>query len=495
MKFNLYLYSDFSIMSTFTKTFSSFPKTFWTANTMELFERWAWYGMFIVLPLYLTGSKDTGALGFSQVQKGILMGTVVMILYFLPTITGAIADKFGYKKILILSYIILISGYYLMGQFKSYGGMWFVFLYLALGAGLFKPVISATIAKTTDDSNSSIGFGIFYMIVNIGAFIGPMVASELREISWNYVFIMASVVITINLLLVLLLYKEPPMERTTEPLGKSIATIFKNIYIALSDLRFLIFLIILVGFWTMYNQLFYTLPVFIDQWMDTSYAYRFIENISPALAKALGTEDGTILPEKLVNIDALYIVLFQVLVSWLIMKFKPVNSMIAGFLLSAIGIGFWFVTQNAVYLFVSILVFAVGEMASSPKILEYVGKIAPKDKVALYMGCYFIPMAAGNFFAGILSGNVYGEMSDKITLLQKEIASRGLSIPDISGTFTQNDYFERAGQLMHMDQAALTDYLWITYDPSRIWMVFSGIGLLTALSLFVYNVVLTRKSK
>ena len=460
---------------------------------MELFERWAWYGMFIVLPLYLTGSTDTGALGFTQAQKGLLTGTVVMVLYFLPTITGAIADRYGYKRILILSYLILISGYYFMGTFRSYGAMWFVFLYVGLGAGLFKPVISATIRKTTTDSTASIGFGIFYMIVNVGAFIGPIFASKLREHNWMYVFIMASVVITVNLLLVLFFFKEPPREKDTTPLGRSIATIFKNIYLSLSDLKLLVFLIIVIGFWTMYNQLFYTLPVFIDQWLDTSPIYNALANISPRLAEAAGTPEKTIAPEMIVNIDAFYIVIFQVLISGLVMRFKPLKTMAAGFLICAVGIGLWFVTLNPFYLFLSILLFAVGEMASSPKILEYIGRIAPEDKVALYMGCYFITLAGGNFFAGILSGNVYGAMADKVTLLQKEVAARGLDIPSISSSFTQNDYFNRAGEMMGMSQAELTTYLWNTYHPSSIWIVFTGIGLITVVTLYLYNFILGRK--
>ena len=106
-------------MSRLSSTFKKFPRAFWVANTMELFERWAWYGLFMVLAIYLTASKDTGALGFTQVQKGYLMGTVVAILYFLPVITGAIADKYGYRKVLIVSYIILLSGYLMMGLFKN----------------------------------------------------------------------------------------------------------------------------------------------------------------------------------------------------------------------------------------------------------------------------------------------------------------------------------------------------------------------------------------
>ena len=116
-------------MSSFSKVIHKFPSAFWLANTMELFERWAWYGMFIPLALYLTGSTDTGALGFSQVEKGTLMGTVVAILYFLPVITGAIADKFGYRKTLIVAYIILASGYFFMGKVSSYSMVFLTFLW------------------------------------------------------------------------------------------------------------------------------------------------------------------------------------------------------------------------------------------------------------------------------------------------------------------------------------------------------------------------------
>lgn len=482
-------------MTRLSRIFANYPRAFWIANSMELFERWAWYGMFLVLPLYLTGSTETGALGFSQAQKGLLTGTVVMILYFLPTITGAIADRYGYKKILVISYLILITGYYLMGTVRSYTAMWFVFLYLGLGAGLFKPVISATIRKSTTEKTSSIGFGIFYMIVNIGAFVGPVFASKLREISWNMVFIQASAVIGINMVLLLLFFKEPAAERSKESLPKSILHILKNIGKALSDLKLFIFLIIIIGFWAMYNQLFYTLPVFIDQWLDTSPIYNLLDSLSPSLAAAIGTGYRTIAPEMITNIDAFYIVVFQVMVSGLVMKFKPLNTMLAGILICSVGIALWFITLNPFFLFLTILIFAFGEMASSPKILEYIGRIAPEDKVALYMGCYFIPMAGGNFLAGILSGNVYGAIADKISLLHKEVAARGLSLPEVSTSFTQNDYVAAAAQQMGMTQQDLTRYLWDTYHPSNIWMVYTGIGLLTVMALFAYNRLTKRKAE
>jgi len=459
---------------------------------MELFERWAWYGMFILLALYFTGSIDEGGLGFTQTQKGLLMGTVVGILYVLPTITGAIADKFGYKRILIISYLILGSGYLLMSSVTTYTSMFLAFLYLAVGAGLFKPVISATITKTTTDKTASIGFGIFYMIVNIGAFIGPVVASKLREIDWQYAFWMSSGAILMNLILVVIFYKEPEREKVKEPLGKTIKEIFSNLGTALTDFKLVIFLIIIVGFWTMYNQLFFTLPVYIDQWVNTSAIYSWVSGFWPWMANFIGTDHGTVNPEMIVNIDALYIVFFQVLVSSVIMRFKPVNTIITGFLISSIGIALWFVTQNGFYLFLSILIFATGEMMSSPRILEYIGKIAPKDKVAMYMGTYYLPLAGGNFLAGILSGDVYEKMSDKYYLLSVEVQKRGLDIPEISDTYSKNDYFKEAAELMNLSQLELTNFLWVNYQPSDIWMLFSGIGLSTVVLLFLYDRLLLK---
>jgi dipeptide/tripeptide permease len=459
---------------------------------MELFERWAWYGMFILLALYFTGSKDEGALGFSQAQKGLLMGTVVGILYVLPTVTGAIADKFGYKRILIISYLILGSGYLLMGYVTTYTSMFIAFLYLAIGAGLFKPVISATITKTTTEKTASIGFGIFYMIVNVGAFVGPVVASKLRETDWQYAFWMSSAAILLNLVLVMLFYREPERETSKKPLGKTIGEIIINLGKALTDYKLVVFLVIIIGFWTMYNQLFFTLPVFIEQWVNTSSIYNWLEGFWPWMADFIGTEQGAINPEMIVNVDALYIVLFQVLVSSLIMRFKPVNTIITGFLISSVGIALWFVTQNGFYLFLSILIFATGEMASSPRILEYIGKIAPKDKVAMYMGTYYLPLAGGNFLAGILSGDVYTRMSDKYYLLSIELQKRGLEIPEISEDFSKNDYFNRAGEMLGMSNAELTDFLWVQYQPSDIWMLFTGIGLSTVVLLFLYDRLLLK---
>jgi hypothetical protein len=298
----------------------------------------------------------------------------------------------------------------------------------------------------------------------------------------------------VNLVIVLIFFKEPDQPKNTERLGKAIKTIFANIFKALSDIRLLIFLILVIGFWTMYNQLFYTLPVFIDQWVRTDVMLEQIRSFWPWLAGALDTQhNGTVASEMLVNFDALCIVLLQIIVSTVVMKWKPLTAMISGMLVCSIGISLTLLTQNGFFLLLSIFIFAVGEMSSSPKISEYVARIAPRDKVALYMGCSFIPYAGGNFFAGQISGGVYQRLSDKISLLQTEVASKGLDIPAISGDFTQTDYFNRAAELMGMNSRQLTDYLWTTYHPNRIWYIVFGIGIATVVLMMLYDRFLIRK--
>ncbi len=475
-------------MSKIGATFKKFPRTFWIANSMELFERWAWYGLFAVLALYLTQSTDTGALGFSQTQKGSIMGTITFILYLLPLFTGSLADRFGYKKMLIIAFVILSSAYYLMGQFRSYTAVYATFLLVAIGAAIFKPIVSATVAKTTDESTSSIGFGLFYMIVNIGGFIGPVFSSKLRHIyGWHIVFLMAASAILVNIILAIFFYKEPDRVKNEDSFWASISKSLKNILIALSDMKLTVFLIIMIGFWTMFNQLFYTLPNFIDQWVDTAMIYNWIHGFSPAIASAVGTKEGIIAPEMMVNLDAGFIILFQIIISSLVMRLKPVNSIITGIAVVSIGIGLAFGTNNGFYVIAAILIFSLGEMASSPKFTEYIGRIAPKKKEALYMGTSFLPVAVGNYLAGVFSGPVYQSMSDKVTLLQLEMAKRGLEIPAISKSFTQNDYFRKAAELLHTDQHGLTQMLWNSYHPYRIWMIFSAIGVVTIIALFLYN--------
>lgn len=471
-------------MAGLIKVIRNFKRVFWISNLMELFERWAWYGFYNALALYLTLSRDTGALGFTQAQKGLIMGTGSMLLYFLPLITGAIADRIGYKKVLILSFSMYVAGYFMMGHFQSYEAIFFAYIFLAVAGALFKPIISAVIAKTTDEKTSSVGFGIFYMMVNIGGFIGPFISGLIYKVNWDYVFWMSIITIAINFIFVLFFFKEPGRNEERSGLGRSIIQAFENIFVTLINWRYVLFLVIMVLFWTAFNQLYYSFPVFLNDWVNLD-----------SLAATLGMAPGKLTAVTITSLDAFYIILLQLYISSIAMRYKPLHAMMTGILILGGGLFLMFASRNPWIVILGILIFAIGEMASSPKFTEYIGRIAPADKKALYMGTSFLPIAAGHFLAGILSGKLYAGMSEKFTLVVREVSSRGISIPEVSEQFTRGDYLLKAREALGMDGQTLTNYLWDKYHPSKIWVVFTSIAITASVLLLVYDKVILKGRK
>jgi dipeptide/tripeptide permease len=461
-------------MSNLTKVLKKFPRVFWISNIMELFERWAWYGFYNAFALYLTLSKDTGALGFTQVEKGVIIGTGSMLLYFLPLITGAIADRIGFKKVLILSFTAYIAGYFMVGTAESFSMVFAAYIFLAVAGALFKPIISGMIAKTTDDETSSVGFGIFYMMVNIGGFIGPFIAGFLYKIDWNLVFLMSIITIVINYIFVFFFFIEPNREPSDKTFFQNIGIAFRNIYNTLTDWRYDLFLLIMAVFWTTFNQLYYSFPVFLDQWVDMD-----------RLSVFFGLESGTITAPTVLSMDAFFIIVLQMYISSQSMKLKPIHSMITGIMILGAGLVLMFFTQNPWLVIVGVLIFAIGEMASSPKYTEYVGRIAPSDKKALYMGTSFLPIALGHFAAGWISGKPFEVIADKYYLLTRALSDKGIDLSPEG--LTQNEFFVKAQDFMKMDTNQLNQYLWDNYHPSNIWFLFTGMAVFGSLLLFLYD--------
>ncbi len=471
----------------FITVLKKYNTTFWAANIIELFERWAWYGFYLAFALYLVNSKDTGALGLTQAQKGIIMGTGSMLLYLLPVITGAIADKVGYKRILYLAFALYISGFYMIKSFDTFGWMFFAFVWTCVGGAFFKPIISAMIARNTTDETSSIGFGIFYMMINIGGFIGPFIAGVLMQKTWDYVFYMSMITIGINCVITFFFFHEPVAKQEKTSLMQNILNAFVSIAITLKNWKYVMFLVIMILFWTAFNQLYYSFPVFIDQWVDTTMLYDGIYKVWPWLAKSIGTETGDITAPTLLSMDSFFIIVFQLMVSAFVMRFRPLAAMMGGIFVLAGGLGLMFSNQSGWLILFGIFVFGIGEMASSPKFTEYVGRIAPEDQKALYMGTSFLPIAAGHQLAGWLSGDVYEKIADKIYLLQLEVSKRGISIPEISNEFSKNDYVNMASEKLGMQGVVLDNYLWTTYHPSNIWVVYAGVALSAVVLLWFYD--------
>ena len=329
------------------------------------------------------------------------------------------------------------------------------------------------------------------MMVNIGAFFGPMVTLLFKGSS-NLVFYVSAGIIALNFVL-LLFYKEPHrgvVQQTS--LTRTFGGIFRNMFSIVKDLKFVVFLLIVAGFWTMYNQLFFTLPVFISQWIDTSVLYHFFEKYIPFISTNYSPAPGVMDAEFVTNFDALYIIIFQIIVSSVVMRMKPLKSMISGFLVCSIGMALTLFSQNVLFTLVAILIFSLGEMAGSPKITEYIGRIAPHDKKALYMGYSFIPVFIGNVFAGIISGVVYQNMADKVMITRQFVAEKGLHLPD---GLSNNAYFDHVAQQVNLTPHELTNLLWNEYSPSDIWMVILAIGLGTTLLLYIYDRVINKTKR
>ncbi|HPP40810.1 MAG TPA: MFS transporter, partial [Candidatus Kapabacteria bacterium] len=215
-----------------------FPPMFWLVVLFEFFERGSYYGMMSILSVYLTDQ-----LNFTKESVGLIKSTIQPLLYFLPILAGAIADRMGYRRTLTVAFSLLGIGYFLTSQTTAYSAVFFSLVIMGLGAGTFKPIISGTIAKVTDENTSSVGFGIFYWSINLGAFLFPMfLVPYLKSMDWSYVMIASAIFTGAMVIPTLLFFREPKREeKPKESLGTAIKEIFSKIAIVFMDWRFILF--------------------------------------------------------------------------------------------------------------------------------------------------------------------------------------------------------------------------------------------------------------
>jgi len=476
----------------YTQTLKSFSSTFWVGNLLQLTERWAYFSIFSLLALYLVAGTDEGGLGLTHTQKGNIMAHITAILYLLPLFFGVIADRIGYKLSLLISCVIMGGGYYLMSVASSYWDTYFAFLLASVGCSFFRPVVQGIIARHTDEGNSTLGFGFFYMMGNIGGLLGPAMSSYLRTtMGWKVIFIQAVVVIIFNLIVILFFYKEPKAERKYNiPLLTEIKGSVQNIVGALKDKKLTILLLLMVGFWTVFNQLFYTLPNFIEDWVDSSKQSDWINRNISFLGTTF-TENGRIKAEWFGNIDCIMIILTQMSISYFVMKMDQVSAMIRGTIVMTIGVTLTFMFKEVTFTVLGTAIFAIGEIAVGPTISAFIAKITPKGKEALYQGTYFLPIAVGSYITGFFSGNLYDKWSDKHSLLKMELDKRAITLPE---GLNKKEYFEQAQEKLHLSATELSDLLWNTYHPNKFWYIIFAMGILTAFFIYLFNCYLKKST-
>jgi POT family proton-dependent oligopeptide transporter len=364
-----------------------FEPAFWVANITELFERVAYYAQAAVLAIFLHES-----LHLSTEQTGTLMGLFGFAVWFLPILGGSLADRFGFRNSLAVAYLTLAVGYFLMGSLsaswmaplrQALPLFWVVLLVLmipALGPSVVKPVVAGTTARASTESVRSLGYSIYYTLVNIGGMLGPFIAFLVRRsIGIENVFRVSALFVFLMFFATLAFYKEP--RRSGEQSVPTIAAALRNMLVVLSNLPFVVFLLIFSGFWIVFWQEFIALPLFLRGYVNPN------ANV-----------------DLLLTVDPFTVILFQIAVSYLTRRIPAFTAMTIGILIASFSWLVLLLHASTPFVIAALFILALGEITQSPRYYEYVSRLAPPGQQGTYMGYAFLPVAIGYLIGGRLGG-------------------------------------------------------------------------------------------
>ena len=470
---------------------------FWVCGAMEMVERLAYYGVRQVSSLYATDAQSNGGLGLPGTEIGIIFLVWAMVQSFVPVLTGGISDRIGYKETIFASTIFKILGYLIMAWFPTFWGFMAGAVVLAFGTGIFKPGIQGTIVKATNRQNSSMAWGVFYQTVNIGGWIGPLVAAQLRQLEWQYVFYACAAIISLNFLL-LLTYQEPDKEERLALRAKVRSGEIKQDSLAVDSLKELLhpimiwYIVLFSGFWFMLMAFWDVGPLFFRDWVDTTVMVRHLFGEDGTQSQfwifVLGmSSDGTrIMPEGLVNINAMLIMLTCFLVAGWSALIKATNSMAIGTFLAATTL-ILFGSFNYVWIVVAgIVCFSIGEMLSSPKSSEYLGNIAPRQKKAMYLGFSQLPLGIGWMLEGYFGQTLYYEYGAIDTVARPALVDAGMSQADAEA-IPIGEAFQRLVEITGQSADVLTAQLYAANNVGKAWFIMAAVGIVSAAGMYVYG--------
>ena len=443
---------------------TGFERPFWIANLSEIFERLSYYGAFASLALYLQER-----LNFSTEQTGTLTGIFGGMVWFLAIFGGAAADRLGFRRALSVAYLILAAAYFLIG---SIAAPWlapvrnavpislfvgFILVLPALGISLVKPCVVGTTARASKENVRSIGYSIYYTLVNIGGAAGPYCASWAhRHLGVENVYRLAAISVFAMFFVVLLFFREPRKPGDEPP--PSIATVARNFCVVVGNYRlvlpvlvvalllrfglwihpgfnvpwwiwlgllllvlagisrFMWFLVLFTGYWIVFWQQYISLPGYIHGYINPHADVEIIL-VTDGLTVITLTLVVNYLIRKIPAFQAVILGTVVTSVSWLILAFRPT---IGGAVLS-------------------LFVLALGEIIQQPRYYEYISRLAPPGQQGTYMGFAFLPIGIGSLIGGWFGGTLVHHF----------------------------------GEVLH--------------QPERIWWCVSAVGVLTTALLWIYD--------
>lgn len=487
----------------------AFGWTYWMLNSIEMFERLAYFGIRSVVPLYIMQATEPGGLHMTAVHKGWVYMWWAVLQSWLPMFTGGIADRYGYKRVLVFAISVNAIGYLMMAGMHSYYGFFAGILVLATGTAFFKPALQGSIAQNLTKEHSSMGWGIFYWVVNVGAVLAPVLATVIlgkphSAEGWRNLFLASAAYTACNLLL-LFTFRDVPsgadkslgivsvFVRTIEnvwffwfrggtfhwfrgPLGIASVIIGLGLLIATDhwllglvlfligtlvatwldggtftlQLRLPLFLLIMSCFWMMMYQLWDLHPNFIVDWIDSS----MVADHAPRAWQEYGDRGLVQVPQQiLLNLNAALIVLLVVPISWLVRKMRTLSAMLVGMMVATIGILVAGLTGNGWIFLLGVVFFSLGEMLTGPKKNQYLGLIAPPGKKGLYLGYVNIPVGVGVGLGSMIAGVVYDNYGEKATLALYYLGNNSELVARAAQAADWSDTLEKIPELTGIDRS------------------------------------------
>jgi proton-dependent oligopeptide transporter, POT family len=431
-----------------------FEPSFWVANISELFERLSYYAAFASLTRYL---HET--LSFPTQRAADLSGLFGLV-WFLAIFGGAIADRLGFRRALLLAYLILAGSYFLLG---SIGAPWLagvrtavplvvvvtiVLMLPALGVAIVKPSVVGTTARASNENVRSIGYSIYYTLVNIGGALGPFVASWVHHhLSVENVFRVSALSVFVMFFVVLFFFREP--SKAGDAPTASLTQVVKNFCVVLGNYKlvlsvvvlalflvvamwlfpglvvpwwvwlslllvvflgaspFVRFLLIFTGYWIVYWQEFITLPLYVHDYVDPKAD-----------------------TERMLSTGPLVVIAFTLVFSVMTQKMTAFRAVILGTLIAMAAFAILAVHSTIYAVYATLVVIAVGELIQSPRYYDYISRLAPAGQQGTYMGFAFLPLGIGSFIGGPIGGTLlhhFGEVQHQPQMFLWALTAIGLA--------------------------------------------------------------------
>jgi dipeptide/tripeptide permease len=358
-----------------------FPRTFYYANAIELFERMAHYGFYIGLALYLRKVVQ-----MSDIEVGATLGNFRFVGSLAPIPCGAIADKISFKKSLMVAFTGYATAYGTILFFPQKVLVVAALILAAVSGGFMKPVITGTVVRTSPPGRQQDGFAIFYRMVNAGSVVGKILAYGVRVIVAIRWVAATSVLASLTSLGIAAFLYEEPVDKTAVAKEKpTFGQLLAGYWTALKDPRFVAFLMMISGYYFMIEQFYMTFPQYITRHIDPKAPLEIITLINPFMIALAG---GVITRVS----------------GKLLKPYAPIWTNVAGCCIASLSMFVMGAVPGYIGTCLSAAIFAVAEMTFTPKYYDQLGSMAPKGKEGLYMGLAFVPSAVGAWIGGQVSG-------------------------------------------------------------------------------------------